>query len=125
MRRSRPIVSVVVLAATLALSGCAGGGDTEADGDPIAAEDGVVALVGTDRLRFDHEAVTADAGELTVELTCENAVNHNIVVDGEVIAECAPGQTGTGTATFDAGTYEYVCTIPGHERTMRGTLTVS
>jgi azurin len=124
MRRSRLSASVSALVLLAACSGGSDGGDAAA-ADPIVAEDGAVTLTGTDRLRWNADAVTADTGDLTFELICEDAVNHNLVIDGEVIAECTPGDQGAGSASLEAGEHEYVCTVPGHARTMRGTLTVS
>ncbi|MCC5947636.1 MAG: cupredoxin domain-containing protein, partial [Nitriliruptoraceae bacterium] len=87
----------------------------------------VVAVTGTDSLAWDQESFEVAEGEITVELTCEDAVNHNFVIDetGEEVVACDPGETATGTVSLDAGTYTFVCTIPGHETTMRGELTVS
>lgn len=120
MRRSRllPVAALVVLTA------CSGARGDEVASAPIVATDGVVAITGTDQLRWSSERVTADTGDLTFELTCGDAVNHNLVVDGETIAECAPGQTATGTASLEPGEHEFLCTVPGHARSMRGTLTV-
>jgi plastocyanin len=121
-RRSRLLAP---LAALVLAAGCASGGDEEeAAPEPVAAEDGQVTITGTDRLRFDVEEVTAEPGELTFELVCEDAVNHNLVIAGEVVAECAPGQTDTGSIELEAGTYRYLCNVPGHERTMQGNVTV-
>ena len=127
--RSRPCLPVTVwllLLASLALllAGCGGGGGDH--GQVRAAEDGVLRIVGQDDLRWDVEELTAPAGEITFELVCEDAVNHNIVIDelDEEVAECAPGETVTGSITLDPGSYTYVCTIPGHESTMRGELVV-
>jgi azurin len=122
MRRSRMLAAASAL---VLLAACSGdGGDDGAAAEPIVAEDGVVAITGTDQLRWSAEQITTDTGEVTVELTCEDAVNHNFVIDGEVIAECRPGETGTGTVSLADGEHEFVCTIPGHDRTMRGTITV-
>jgi plastocyanin len=88
--------------------------------------EGALGVVGTDRLTFEPETLEAAAGEVTFGLTCEGGVNHNLVLEelDEVVAECRRGETDLGTVELDAGTYTYLCTIPGHERTMRGTLTV-
>jgi plastocyanin len=116
---------LVPLACLVLAAGCASGGEAEEVApEPVVAEDGQVTIVGTDRLRFDVEEVTAEPGELTFELVCEDAVNHNLVIAGEVVAECAPGQTDTGSIELEAGTYRYLCNVPGHERTMQGTVTV-
>lgn len=115
---------LMALAATVALTAC-GGGDPEEGAPGETAE--TVSVVGQDTLTWDAEEVTVDAGTVTVELTCEGGVNHNFVIEetDEVVAECAPGESTTGTVDLDAGEYEYICTVPGHETTMRGTLTVN
>ena len=122
----RPTTAGVILllgVLGLLLTAC---GDSGTDGEVRAAEDGVLRIVGQDDLRWDVEQLTAPAGEITFELVCEDAVNHNIVIDelDEEIAFCSPGETVTGSIELEAGTYTYVCTIPGHESTMRGELVV-
>lgn len=120
---ARVLLLLAVLGLLLLLPACDGG---DADGEVRAAEDGVLRIVGQDDLRWDVEQLTAPAGELTFELVCEDAVNHNIVIDelDEEIAFCSPGETVTGSIELQPGTYTYVCTIPGHESTMRGELVV-
>lgn len=124
--RRRPATARILLllaALGLPLTAC---GDHGTDGEVRAAEDGVLRIVGQDDLRWDVEQLTAPAGEITFELVCEDAVNHNIVLDelDEEIAFCSPGETVTGSIELQPGTYTYVCTIPGHESTMRGELVV-
>jgi plastocyanin len=118
-RRTRLWSVLVALAFVAACSG--GGGPSTVD---LPA--GGLGVVGTDRLTFEPETLEAPAGEVTFGLTCEGGVNHNLVIEelDEVVAECRRGQTDLGTVELEAGSYTYVCTIPGHERTMRGTLTV-
>ena len=128
MLRTRARSLALAAAAAIALTAC-GGGDDAADGDGGAAAatgDADISVVGTDTLEWDTETLQAQAGEITVELTCEDAVNHNFVIDetGEEVVECAPGETATGTVELEPGEYTYVCTVPGHESRMRGTLTV-
>ncbi len=123
--RRRWSALTVVLAFVALLSGaCADGGDTTEQGG--ATEDGVLRVVGQDDLRWDVEQLTAPAGEVTFELVCEDAVNHNLVIDelDEEVVACAPGETATGSIELEPGTYTYVCTVPGHESTMRGELAV-
>ncbi len=113
----------MTLVAILALTACNGEPD---EGAPEQTAQSV-AVVGQDTLTWDAEELTVDAGTITVELTCEDGVNHNFVIaeTDEEVAECAPGESVSGTVDLDAGEYEYVCTVPGHEQTMRGTLTVN
>lgn len=109
----------------LALAAC-GGGDPEPSGAGEQGADGVVRVVGQDNLRWDVEEFTAQAGTVEFELVCEDAVNHNLVIEelDEQVAACSPGETVRGEIDLEPGTYTYVCTVPGHESTMRGELTV-
>lgn len=117
--------TATLFGAALVLAGCGGDGNGDA-GDAGAADGGSsISVTGTDALMFEPETLSADAGTIDVELVCEPGVNHNIEIDGELVAECDAGETATGSIDLDAGEYEYVCTVPGHEERMRGTLTVS
>jgi plastocyanin len=114
----------LLLAAILALlvSGCGGGGESAP-----AADAGPLELTGRDDLTWDTTMLQAPAGMIQIALTCGEAVNHNVVIEetDEQVVACAPGETATGTVVLDAGAYTYLCTVPGHSGTMRGTLTVS
>ena len=120
MLRSRILLALTAAAAVLVLAACNGD-------DPPAAEDGVLSLVGQDDLTWDVEELEAEAGTVEFQLTCEDGVEHNLVIEelDEEIAHCDPGETVTGSIELDEGEYTYICTIPGHEATMRGTLTVN
>lgn len=101
--------------------GCA---ETAVSDTPDAA--GGVEVVGTDELRWEPEELTVPAGEVEVDLVCEPAVNHNLVIveTGREIAACSPGQTTRGVLDLEPGAYTFLCTVPGHSATMRGELTV-
>lgn len=119
------IVAAVALGALVALTGCARAAPPPAAGS-VVVEDGHVRIVARDTLVFDVESITAPAGELEIELVCEQHANHNLVIDEldvEVVA-CGPGRTETGSIVLEPGSYTYVCTVPGHEATMRGSLVV-
>lgn len=119
------VVAAVLIMALVALTGCARSTPAPEAGS-VVVDDGHVRIVGRDILVFDVESITAPAGELTVELACEPNANHNLVIDEldvEVVA-CGPGRTETGSIVLEPGSYTYVCTVPGHEATMRGSLVV-
>ena len=84
-------------------------------------------VVGTDRLTWEPDTLQASVGTSTVAIVCEPGANHNLVIEGtgEEVAACAPGRTAFGEVTLAAGTYVYVCTVPGHEVTMRAALAVA
>jgi plastocyanin len=110
----------LALAAALALSGCGGEGDG-------ALPDADIALLGTDRLTWEPTSVRVQPGTLSVAIVCERGANHNLVIEetGEELAACAPGRTAFGEVTLEPGNYTMVCTVPGHERTMRAALAVA
>jgi plastocyanin len=126
MLRTRARTLAVAAATALVLAAC-GGGDGEAADSTDSAGGEVLAVTGTDELLWDVESLSASAGTVEFELTCEDGVNHNLVIEetDETVAECAPGETATGSVELDAGTYTYLCTVPGHESRMIGELTVS
>lgn len=107
-----------LLGVALALAGCGGGDDGLPDADLVA--------VGTDVLTWEPDQLETTAGTRSVAIVCEPGANHNFVIEetGAEVAACAPGRTAFGEVTLDAGTYVYVCTVPGHEVTMRGVLEV-
>lgn len=123
-RRSGPTRAAVIGLALVMLA-CGAGATDDAALD-VVTDDGALRVVGQDDLRWNVEELAAPAGRIEFELVCEDAVNHNLVID-EVdveVAACAPGQTVRGAVELEPGTYTYVCTVPGHERSMRGQLIV-
>ena len=120
---ARPLTALALAGAlSLGLAAC-GGGDGGSDAATPADAD--VQLTGTDALKFDPNAATVDAGEFTVSLTAEPAVNHNFVIDGEEHLDVAAGSSDVATLDLEAGEYTFYCNIPGHrEAGMEGTLTV-
>ena len=123
-RRSCPTRAAVIGLAVVLLA--CGGGDTDGAALDVVTDDGALRVVGQDDLRWNVEELAASAGRIEFELVCEDAVNHNLVID-EVdveVAACAPGQAVRGSVELEPGTYTYVCTVPGHERSMRGQLIV-
>lgn len=120
------------LALGLALAGCGGADDPDPAAAPTTSEaavDATLQLVGTDGLAFEPEQATVTAGEVTVELTAEPAVQHNVVIEGvlddQPVVEAAAGETATGSASLETGSYTFYCSVPGHrEAGMQGTIEV-
>jgi len=80
------------------------------------------------QLKFTQTELSAPAGEITLDLTNDSAVPHNIAVDGAdgVSDTIQDGGTAELTVDLPAGTYEYYCDVPGHRQAgMVGTLTVN
>lgn len=99
--------------------GTGGGGDTV---DITAAPDGSLA--------YQEESVTAEAGEVTIELDNPASLGHDVQVEtpeGENLGgtEVISEDTATTTLELDAGDYTFYCSVPGHrEGGMEGTLKV-
>ncbi len=122
MRRAHALTALV-LALALPLAGC--GGDDDDGGDDAAAEEqetpsGPTSDITAKDFAFDPSEVTLEAGrEVTLVLTNEDDVEHNITVeDLDVDEDADGGETGQATVTPDAGTYDFHCEY--HPNQMRG-----
>jgi plastocyanin len=122
-----------------ALAGCGGdddGGNAEATQAETTAGGGAAAQTlqieadASGALRFDQESLQANAGEVTIVMENPSSVPHNVALKGggvdetgEIVGE---GEQSEVSATVEPGTYEFYCSVPGHEAAgMKGELTVS
>lgn len=117
---TRRVLSLFALILATAMLVACGGGAPASD---------TIEATGTDSLAFEPDEFTAAAGEITVELTSQEGVEHTFVVEDlgdELVAEAPAGETDTGTVTIDEpGTYTVYCDVPGHrEAGMEATLEV-
>jgi plastocyanin len=82
------------------------------------------------QLAYTETSLTAKAGAVEVDFTNESSVPHNVAIRKDMDAplvetEVVMEGSASKTADIDAGTYEFYCTVPGHEASgMKGTLTV-
>lgn len=95
------------------------GDDASNDGDAQVLELGVV----PGELEFDKTEMTATAGTITLRLSNEDAIAHNVAIEDEEGPIVAKGISEI-TVDLEPGTYEYVCT-PHDAAGMTGTLTVT
>lgn len=124
MSRVRTVSAL--LASTIALAACGGGGATPST-VPVGTDLEVHAVSG---LRFDKESYEVAAGEPLVAYVNDDSIHHTLVVvrDGTTVTGFelgvyAKGDVDSGSVTLSAGTYELICTVPGHQ-SMKATLTV-
>jgi plastocyanin len=131
MKRRTLALCLALAALILALAACGGGDDGEPSGngggDGAALE--LVAGPGSE-LKFDQTSLEASAGEVTITMTNDGDLPHNVAIKGNGVDEKGEivqnGGTSTVTATLEAGEYTFYCSVPGHEAGgMTGTLTVS
>jgi uncharacterized cupredoxin-like copper-binding protein len=120
----------LVMAALLA-AGC-GGDDNGGTTDTTTAAEGTTLQLAADpggALSFDKTSLDAPAGSVTIELTNDSSVAHNVEVEGNGVEEKSDTITGATTSLtvdLEPGTYEFYCAVPGHkEAGMEGTLNVS
>jgi uncharacterized cupredoxin-like copper-binding protein len=109
---------------TSAASPPAGGGATGGGGQVIDIP------ISDSGFSFTKSSVTASAGEVTLKAVNPQSVSHDISIKGNGVDvkgnEVSNGGTSTVSANLKAGTYEFYCSVPGHEAAgMKGTLTVS
>jgi len=81
-------------------------------------------------LRFTTDSLQANAGEVTIVMENASSLPHNISLKGGGVDErgeiVGKGERSEVTATVQPGTYEFYCSVPGHEAAgMKGELTVS
>jgi plastocyanin len=139
MTRRILLLMLAVVALSLAVAACGGDDDDEADepaaeettGDTTGGGGGATLELAADpggALAFDKTELTAPAGEVTIHLTNDAQIPHNVEVEGNGVEEVSDTITGSDTSltlTLEPGEYEFYCAIPGHrEGGMEGTLTV-
>jgi len=96
-------------------------------GETIRAENGAITIPAdpSGQLAYTSTAAEAPAGPLRVVMPNESGVPHNIVIDGKGESEVIEEGETEFEAEFEAGTFEYYCSVPGHrEAGMAGELTV-
>jgi plastocyanin len=81
-------------------------------------------------LRYDQKTVHARAGKIKIVFLNRSALKHNVNIEsGEhELGKTATISKGTTTmfVTLKAGTYNFYCSVPGHEPAgMHGSLIVS
>jgi plastocyanin len=83
----------------------------------------------TGALAFQFSKATAKSGQVRLVMPNKASITHDISIKGGGVNKQGPrvGQGGTSkvTVSLKAGTYEFYCSVPGHEAGgMKGTLTV-
>jgi plastocyanin len=142
MTRRILMLTLAVVALSFAGAACGGDDDDDEAEEPAAEETtgettegggggGTTLELAADpggALAFDQTELTAPAGEVTIHLTNDAQIPHNVEVEGNGVEEVSETVTGGDTSltlTLEPGEYEFYCAVPGHrEGGMEGTLTV-
>ena len=123
----RKRLAAILLLLPLVALGCGGDDDEDdaASGDAAeeAAGDGGGLAVTAAGFAFDPTELEAAAGDVTIDFTNEDDTDHTFTIEElDVDIAAGGGESASGDATVEAGSYEYVCRI---HPSMQGTLTVS
>ena len=116
MRRSVRTGVAVLAASGLALTGCGGSDSGTTDGASATPAD--VVARGNDALKWDQKSYSAAAGSVTIQLVNDGALPHTLLIEKvgafKKLSVTGKGQTATGTATLEPGTYTIFCDVAGH-----------
>ena len=96
------------------------GAASEADGGEQGGAAATWVAVDIDFKEAPSEATAG--GEIT--LVNEGAATHNVTIDGTTVVEAAGGETKSAPLDLEPGTYEFFCSVPGHESLMKGEVEV-
>jgi uncharacterized cupredoxin-like copper-binding protein len=128
------VIATAVLVSPFVLAGCGGSSDSESTTmtETTSSGEGATLQLAADpdgALRYDKTTLEAPAGKVTIVLTNDSSVEHDVAIEGngvDVQSDLVDnGGTSEASATLTAGTYTFFCTVPGHEQAgMKGTLTV-
>ncbi len=132
--RGRWIAGAVVVA--LLAGACGGGGSSGSSGGggggSVSGGGQVVEIdVASSGFAYDETTATATAGHVVIKSMNPQGAGHDISLKGNGVDEHGEVVQDGGVSTIDipdlkAGTYEFYCSVPGHEAAgMKGTLTVS
>jgi plastocyanin len=127
----RGSATAAVAALVLVVSGCGGSADKGAAAAPAAgkapAAAGAVLEVSGAEFAFAPAKLKASAGKTTIRFSNKGVMEHDFTIDAlKIKLSAAAGKTAETTVTLAPGTYNSLCTVPGHLTSgMKGTLTVS
>jgi mono/diheme cytochrome c family protein len=99
-------------------------------GPPIAAKGGTLTIPAdpSGGLAYVTDKASAPAGSIKFVMPNKAPIQHNIALKGPVTGQgpvVGSGGTSSFTANLKPGSYEFYCSVPGHEAGgMKGTLTV-
>jgi plastocyanin len=138
----KPLVFLCVFAA-LVVAGCgssnksssstAASTSTSTSSAPAAAPSGggqtLNISADPSALKYNVSSLSAKAGTVTIKMKNPGGLSHDVSIKGNGVSKQGNivGQGGTSTVSADlkAGSYEFYCSVDGHEAAgMKGTLTV-
>jgi uncharacterized cupredoxin-like copper-binding protein len=105
--------------------------ETDTGGDAAGGAGSTVSFTANPdgELAFEEDSAEATAGAVTIELTNDSAVPHDVQIEGPDGDIGGTDETTGGSVTaeveLEPGEYTFYCSVPGHrEAGMEGPLTV-
>lgn len=134
-------LTVLGATALLALAGCGGGGNSSSNTSSSSTSSGgssassggggqqlALSVPSSGQLKYDKNKLTAKAGKVTITMTNQSPLQHDIAIKGGASAKGkVVGQGGKSVVTLDLkpGKYTFYCSVDGHEAAgMNGELDV-
>lgn len=119
--RPRPLVLVALIGGLVGVAAAIGFFLTTIGG---AADRDL--LLGVSDLAYSTRSLRASSGEINLAFANTDAVPHTFTIEAlDVEVEAGGGEAARLTFDAEPGTYDFICTIPGHDTpSMRGVLTV-
>ncbi|HEY8393519.1 MAG TPA: cupredoxin domain-containing protein [Thermaerobacter sp.] len=130
IRRSLLLVAALLLVALPVLAACGGGGGNNGGGESSAGgEGGNKITITAESMAFDTDKIELKKGQTyTIELVNKDSVAHDFVAEelGLQVELTDPGQSKSIEFTpQQTGEFEFICSVPGHQATMNGTIVVT
>ena len=124
--------SFVLVAATITSAVLTAGEGTEEHAGAAPKATGRTLALAADpggALRFDKTRAAVRSGRVTVKLTNDSSVQHNVTIaQGSKTVGATKTITGSSDSVsleLNPGDYDFYCSVPGHRQSgMEGTLTV-
>jgi plastocyanin len=94
--------------------------------DAAATDDTQLSFTAVDIDYAEAPSGTVSAGEYNIVLVNEGQALHDVTIPAlgdSPVVEAAGGETASATVTIEPGTYEFFCSVPGHEALMNGEFT--
>lgn len=120
----RQFITAIFLAGIVA---SCGGSSNSTSTTAVVADVVVIAESG---IRLDQSSYTASSGSISIAYVNNDTIRHTLVVEkdgtkvsGFELDVSKKGDTDQGTVTLDPGSYQLLCTVPGHQN-MKASFTI-
>lgn len=125
----RPISKRAFFAAAVLVSVLASCGGSSGSSSTTAVVADVV-VTAESGIRLDKSAYSASSGEISIAYINADTIHHTLIVEidgtkvsGFELHVSRKGEVDEGTVTLEPGTYQLLCTVPGHQN-MNASFTV-